>query len=324
MVVTLEPCSHHGKTPPCVDLLLQFPEIESVWVGLKDPNPLVSGRGLAALRSAGKRVHLITDEHPEEDELIEGLCNLAEIFLKNQVTKSAFVALKLATTLDGKLARSDGASRWITGELARLMVHDLRGRYRAILVGQGTLEKDDPMLDIRSGPKAGVLQPLVLVSNDPKLWVGLDAKRAIRTRLDAGVAVHIAGPIGGTEACPSWAQFLPLPFCTNTNGLLDLRPLGSLLLKTGLESVFVEGGGLVASEFLRQGLVDRFYHFTSGFFMGRSGLGFADTLELEREVAHGGHLVRHLDARVTEFQVFENKDVLINWRLHDLNVFSKN
>ena len=138
--VTLEPCCHHGKQPPCTDALLAA-GIRRVVIGSKDPNPLVHGKGIRILREHGVEVteHVLEKECDAENE----------VFFHYMQTKLPFVILKYAMTLDGKIATYTGASRWVTGEAARAHVHRMRNRYRAIMVGVGTVLADDPMLTCR-------------------------------------------------------------------------------------------------------------------------------------------------------------------------------
>ena len=140
MYVTLEPCCHHGKQPPCTDAIIAS-GIARVVVGSPDPNPLVAGKGVAILREHGIVV--------EENVLREACDALNEVFLHYIREKQPFVVLKTAMTLDGKIATRTGASRWVTGEAARAHGHSLRHRYRAIMVGSGTVLADDPLLTCR-------------------------------------------------------------------------------------------------------------------------------------------------------------------------------
>jgi diaminohydroxyphosphoribosylaminopyrimidine deaminase/5-amino-6-(5-phosphoribosylamino)uracil reductase len=144
LYVTLEPCSHHGRTPPCVDAIIEA-GVSRVVVGVEDPDPHVNGAGLAGLRSAGVTVDLATDPAAARDQLAA--------YLKHRQTGRPWVVLKLATTLDGRTAAPDGTSRWITGEAARQDAHRLRAQSDAVLVGAGTVRVDDPTLTVRLPPE---------------------------------------------------------------------------------------------------------------------------------------------------------------------------
>jgi diaminohydroxyphosphoribosylaminopyrimidine deaminase/5-amino-6-(5-phosphoribosylamino)uracil reductase len=140
LYVTLEPCAHHGRTPPCTEAIVAA-GIRRVVIGMEDPDPLVQGAGAAALRAAGVEVEVGT----AADEVAEQLA----AYRHHRATGRPWVVLKLATTLDGRSAAPDGTSRWITGEAARLDVHRLRARSDAVLVGAGTVRADDPRLTVR-------------------------------------------------------------------------------------------------------------------------------------------------------------------------------
>ena len=150
MYVTLEPCCHHGKTPPCTEAIIEH-EIARVVIGMEDPNPLVGGKGIASLRAAGIEVECGVEE--------EALREQNRVFLKYITTKRPWVAMKTAMTLDGKIATRTGDSKWITGTEARAYVHELRHRFMAVLVGIGTAVADNPLLNCRIEGR-GVRQPI--------------------------------------------------------------------------------------------------------------------------------------------------------------------
>src|SRR3990167_17838 len=140
MYVTLEPCNHFGKTPPCTDAIIKA-GIKKVFVGMKDPNPLVSGKGIKRLLNAGIKV---------ETGMLEEKCRyINEPYIKYMKTRAPFVTLKLASTLDGKIASAAGDSKWITGEAARRFAHRMRAEADAVMVGIGTVLKDNPELTTR-------------------------------------------------------------------------------------------------------------------------------------------------------------------------------
>ena len=140
LYVTLEPCCHQGKTPPCTDIIIEK-KIARVFVGSMDSNPLVAGKGVQILRDHGIYV---------ETGILDAECRkLNEVFYHYIATKTPFVVMKYAMTLDGKIACATGDSKWVTGEIARTQVHRMRGRYRGIMVGIGTVLADDPMLNCR-------------------------------------------------------------------------------------------------------------------------------------------------------------------------------
>jgi diaminohydroxyphosphoribosylaminopyrimidine deaminase / 5-amino-6-(5-phosphoribosylamino)uracil reductase len=217
-IVTLEPCSHHGRTPPCCDALIGA-GIARVVVAAEDPNPLVAGRGLARLREAGIHVELA------DAATADAARELNVGFFSRMQRGRPFVRLKSAVSLDGRSALPDGRSQWITGEAARTDGHAWRRRAGAVLTGIGTVLADDPRLDVRLVPT--VLQPLRIVL-DPQ------------GRLPA--SARILQPPGQTRVIGSGRTDLPM--------LLD--ELGSL----GINELHVEAGPTLSGAFLDAGLVD--------------------------------------------------------------------
>jgi diaminohydroxyphosphoribosylaminopyrimidine deaminase / 5-amino-6-(5-phosphoribosylamino)uracil reductase len=215
LYVTLEPCAHHGRTPPCVDAIVAA-GVRRVVVGMTDPDPQVDGRGTAALRAAGIEVEVGV----ADDVVAEQLAPYA----RHRRTGRPWVVLKLASTLDGRIAAPDGSSRWITGEEARADAHRLRAVSDAVVVGAGTVRADDPSLTVR------------LPEGDP-LFRGPDEQP---TRVVLGRA-------------PAGASVLP---AVELDGPLDtvLEDLGA----RGMVQVLVEGGAGVAHDFHASGLVDRY------------------------------------------------------------------
>jgi diaminohydroxyphosphoribosylaminopyrimidine deaminase/5-amino-6-(5-phosphoribosylamino)uracil reductase len=210
--VTLEPCAHHGRTPPCVDALIAA-GVARVVVGVADPDPRVSGAGIDALRRAG----ITVDVGVGADEITASL----QPYLVHRRTGRPYVVLKLAATLDGRIAAPDGTSRWITSAPARLDVHQLRAESDAIVVGAGTVRADDPALTVRDA-----------------------AGRDLEGRSPRRVVLGTVPP--GSRV---------LPALEHTG---DLCPLLDRLGSEGVLQVLVEGGAGVAHQFHREGLVDRY------------------------------------------------------------------
>lgn len=260
--VTLEPCSHVGRTPACAKTLADFP-IREVIYGVKDPNPVVSGRGLEMLAAAGKSVRTLPELHSELEEL-------AEIFLFNMRSAQTFVALKVATSLDGKLAFHSGESQWITHELARAKANELRGAYDAIAVGASTVLQDHPRLTLRHPRYVGKKQGAVVVL-DPE-GVTLKSLRDMPFVTERGgldqVFVVVSNKRSFPDAIPA-SQMISCPMLDDS--ALDLRFLTQDLLKRGICSLFVEGGAKTHSEFIRQGVAQRLYQFVSPILMGDPG-----------------------------------------------------
>ncbi len=246
MYVTLEPCAHHGLTPPCVDAL-EAAGISRVVVAILDPDPRVSGRGVAALRQAGIIVDVGIGEALAEAALAP--------YLHHRRTGRPYVLAKAAMSLDGRTAAADGTSRWITGEAARLDVHRLRAESQAIVVGAGTALADRPSLTVRHGIAAGPTPPLRVV---------LDARRRVPQ----------SGPESGPlfdDAAPTLVVTPPLvPPGPHGHGV-DLGATLDLLGARGILQVLVEGGAGLHAAFLNAGLVDRFVLYVAPVLLGARG-----------------------------------------------------
>jgi diaminohydroxyphosphoribosylaminopyrimidine deaminase/5-amino-6-(5-phosphoribosylamino)uracil reductase len=264
--VSLEPHAHHGRTPPCTDALITA-GIKRVVAPIEDLNPKVSGKGFAHLRAAGLQV---------ETGLLAGeAAQINEAYLHYMRTGRPFVHLKLAVSLDGKIATRTGDSRWITGPEARCRVHELRHAYDAILVGAGTVAKDDPSLTDRSG--LARRRPLMRVVLDNKVRLSAESRLATTT---AAAPVLVFGrkqreDLNGVEL-------------VNT----DATDLGLVLTELGrrsIQSVLVEGGGEVAGSFIEAGLVNKVTFFIAPKIVGGSATldwsgveRMSEALELER------------------------------------------
>jgi diaminohydroxyphosphoribosylaminopyrimidine deaminase / 5-amino-6-(5-phosphoribosylamino)uracil reductase len=256
--VTLEPCAHFGKTPPCA-LALMAAKVARVYVGMVDPNPLVSGAGIEMLREAGIEV---------ETGLLEAECRALNLpFIKWIRTKLPYVVLKSALTLDGKSATANGDSRWITGDRSRREVHRLRGRMDAIMVGVGTVQKDDPLLTCRV---PGGKDPLRVVV-DSRLNIPLHAA-LLGVHSTAGTLVATCSrDAGRIEALRSrGAEILE---CEEREGRVDLADLFEKLGARGVQSILLEGGSHLAGAALRAGLIDRCLIFLAPKMVGGAGMG---------------------------------------------------
>ncbi|HEX3030816.1 MAG TPA: bifunctional diaminohydroxyphosphoribosylaminopyrimidine deaminase/5-amino-6-(5-phosphoribosylamino)uracil reductase RibD [Bacillota bacterium] len=244
--VTLEPCSHHGRTPPCVEAILRA-GISRVVAAMTDPNPLVAGRGLEQLRQAG--VEVISGVMEAEAR------QLNEKFLKYITTKRPFVLLKAAMTMDGKIATHTGDSRWVTGEEARGYVHQLRDEYDAIMVGIGTVLADDPALTTRRPGVEGRDPIRIILDSEGRL--PLEA-RVLTQSSDAPTVVAVTDraplhKLGQLEA--AGARILRIK--KDPEGRVDLLDLMDQLGQREISSVMLEGGAVVNSAALAAGIVDK-------------------------------------------------------------------
>ncbi len=257
LYVNLEPCSHQGKTPPCSDLIIEK-KIPGVVVACTDPHGKVAGKGIQKLRDAGVEVI--------EGVLEESALKLNEAFVKSHVENMPFVALKLAQTLDGKIATAKGLSQWITGSESRTHVHELRSRYDAVLTGSGTVVADDPELTVRHlegrNPLRVVLDRTLRIAPDAKVFndeagtllitsVTMMGNEKIRQLLNKGIEVAFV------EECPEG---------------LDLQEVMRLLHNKEILSVLVESGSQLSASLLHTGVVDKAYFYIAPKVFGSDGL----------------------------------------------------
>lgn len=267
--VSLEPCAHHGKTPPCADALIAA-GITRVVAPLEDSDPRVLGRGFAMLRAAGVSVTTgIMAERAAQD--------LAGFFLRIKAGRP-FVTLKLASSFDGRIATATGDSQWITGPQARRAVHAMRARHDAVMVGAGTARVDDPSLTVRG---LGITQQPVRIVVSRRLDLPLGGSLA-KTATDVPLWL-----CHGADADPrlvaAWtglgARLIP---CATAAGQIDAAALLQELGQAGLTSVFCEGGGALAASLLSAGLVDELIGFTAGVLIGAEGQPALGALGLSR------------------------------------------
>lgn len=271
--VTLEPCAHEGKTPSCAKTMAKLP-LKKVTFGLIDPNPLVAGQGADILRAAGIEAEVFSSENAEEDRDIKiKLEEACEAFLWNFREKKVFVALKMASSLDGQVALRSGESQWITGPESREYVHYLRACYDAILVGKGTIEFDNPSLNIRHSEIEKKNKVVVIDAEAELLSRFSDLKLSkvhASTDLFWCVAKDMKEQVDKTVSQMSMAPQI-VYVKTNVGGDLDLQDLLAQLYLQGLRSVMVEGGAMTASSFIHDQLVNRLYMFQAPIIMGSGG-----------------------------------------------------
>lgn len=252
LYVTLEPCCHHGKTPPCTDRIIAA-GVRRVVIAARDPSPQIDGRGIACLRDAGIEVveGILSDEAERQNE----------IFFTFVRRRRPFVQLKLAVSLDGRIATKTGDSRWISSEASRIEGHRLRRRFMSVLVGVQTVLCDDPLLTVRHvvGPSP---VPVVL-------------DRRGRFPPTARLLDHHPSPIVvtatadiGQELCSRGARIWRL---SDGAGRIDLHRLLADLAESGIDSVLIEGGGETAAAFLDAGLVDKVSLFIAPILIGGRG-----------------------------------------------------
>ncbi len=269
--VTLEPCAHHGKTPPCAAALVTA-GVKRVVCALEDPDGRVSGKGFAILRAAGVEV--------VEDVLHDAASNLNAGFLLSRTIGRPMFTLKMAATLDGNIATSSGESRWITGPEARRRVHLMRATHDAVMIGAGTARADDPLLDVRD--------------------LGLATDNPVRVVLDGGLSLSLMSRLAKTAAeTPLWichragldkarveawedvgARLFEVAH--TESGELDIADVARVLAGAGLTRVLCEGGGRLAASLVAADVVDRLVLFSAGMLLGDEGWNVFGPLGIER------------------------------------------
>ncbi|WP_061857772.1 bifunctional diaminohydroxyphosphoribosylaminopyrimidine deaminase/5-amino-6-(5-phosphoribosylamino)uracil reductase RibD [Clostridium colicanis] len=294
MYVTLEPCSHYGKTPPCVNAIVKS-GIKKIVIGMKDPNELVSGRGIEILLKNGIEV--------EVGILEEDVKKLNEIFIKYITTKQPFCIMKTAMTLDGKIATVTGDSKWISNELSREYVHEIRHRVSGVMVGIGTVLKDNPLLTTRLKNKKGRDATRIVV--DTKGRIPLEA-RVLNLNKDSDAKTIIAlTELARKEKLKvlkdMGADIIVTPIKDNK---VDLKYLMKALGDRGIDSVLLEGGGTLNYSALNEGIVDKVISFISPKIIGGD----------KAKSPVGGMGIRHIDdaIKLQDIKVFQlNEDVVI-------------
>lgn len=258
MYVTLEPCSHYGKTPPCADAIVKK-GIKKVVIGMRDPNPLVAGRGIEILRKAGIEV--------ECRVLEDKVKKLNEIFIKYITSDKPFIILKTAMTLDGKIATKNGDSKWITNELSRKYVHEIRHKVSAIMVGIETVLADDPMLTTRLNHKNGIDPVRIIV--DSRARIQLEAK-VINLKSNAKTILATTEFADKEKLKAIEQKGTDIIITPIKNDKVDLIYLMKELRKRNIDSVLLEGGSTLNYSALEEGIVDKVISFIAPKIIGGS------------------------------------------------------
>lgn len=281
LYVTLEPCNHHGKTPPCTDRIIQE-KISKVVIGVEDPNPHVKGKGIQRLRDAGIQVHC--------GVLTKEIARANEFFMKYVRQGIPFCAIKTAMTLDGKIATYSGDSKWISNEKSRAQVHELRHAYSSIMVGVNTVLKDDPELTDRSAHSVKKHPLRIVVDSHGR--TPLDAKLLNTAEAQTVVAVTASAAADKLKAFEQKGASVII--CPERDGKVNLTYLIVSLGKRGIDSILLEGGSQMNFSALQEGIVDKVYSFISPKMIGGAaattpvgGAGFekiqdAITLNIEK------------------------------------------
>jgi diaminohydroxyphosphoribosylaminopyrimidine deaminase/5-amino-6-(5-phosphoribosylamino)uracil reductase len=232
LVVNLEPCSHFGKTPPCTNLIIER-GVKTVVIGCRDKNPKVNG--IKQLKDAG--INVITG-------VLEDDCKkLNEVFFTNFEENRTFVALKTATTLDGKISTSTGDSKWITSDKSRNYVRKLRKMYDGILTSSSTVLADNPTME-----------------HQTKIILDRCLKTDFNSNIYKTGKIYVFTEKDSSKVPPKNVEIIK---CNSQNGKLDLKEILSKLFELGIKSVFVEAGGRLNGDFIKNNLTDKIYHFIS-------------------------------------------------------------
>ncbi len=293
--VTLEPCSHHGRTPPCCDALVAA-GVARVVVATVDPNPLVAGRGIERLRAAGIEVNIL----PPDSEAARASRELNIGFFSRMIRQTPWVRMKMASSLDGITALPDGTSQWITGEAARADGHGWRARACAVLTGIGTVLEDDPMLDVRlvETPR----QPHLVVV-DSRLETPLDARLfgAPAHGLSRQILIYTASQDAARTAALQ-ARGATVILCPGqrpgAEAKVDLPGMLQDLARREVNELHVEAGHKLNGSFLREGLVDECLFYLAPTLLGQ-GSGVAHFGPLQR-LSDGVPLAFHSVDRVDD------------------------
>lgn len=253
--VTLEPCSFYGKTPPCAEELIRQ-KVARVVLAMKDPNPRVAGKGVKMLRDAGIEV--------TENVLNNEAMQLNRVFVKFITTGNPYVLMKYAMTLDGKIATHTGDSKWISGEMARKRVHELRNQLRSIMVGVNTVITDNPRLNCRlegekRDPVRIVLDAFGRIPDDSLVM------QTASEQWTVVVTSHEISPQRKEEIKEHGAEVLTLP---ESNGMLDLRSLMAELGRMNIDGILLEGGSTLNYSALQSGSVDELIVFVAPKMLG--------------------------------------------------------
>ena len=301
LYVTLEPCCHYGRTPPCTEAILEQ-KIARVVIGSRDPNPKVSGKGAAILRQAGVTV--------EEDFMREACDRLNPVFFHFITTGTPYVVMKYAMTADGKIATRTGASKWITGEAARQKVQELRWSYMGILAGIGTVLADDPLLTVR---KEGRRNPIRIIC-DSRLRLPLDSKLCRTADQVPVIAACASGAAAGDPGFTArkkaleerGVRVLEVP---DSPEKVNLGELMKQLGRENIDSILLEGGGRLNESALRAGIVREIREFIAPKLFGGGGRSPVEGPGVETPD-------QAFPLELTEISRIE-EDLLLSWKVID-------
>lgn len=276
LIVNLEPCTHFGKTPPCADLIIEK-GIKTLVVAMEDVNPIVAGKGIEKCKQAG--IDVLTGVLESEAKALN------EVFIKNMSRKETFVAIKTATTLDGKIATKNGSSKWITSEKARNEVKKIRNRYDALMTTSNTVIADNPSMDV---PFKIILDRNLKTSFDMKIY----KSGKIYVVVDENISL------------PKKPENVDFIKCSVKENKLDLQEVFKKLFELKIMSVLVESGGKLNGSIISQGLADKIYHFIAPKILAdNEGLSSFDGLKIK-------DINNALDFKIQSVEMF-SPDILV-------------
>ena len=275
LFVTLEPCSHYGRTPPCADAILKS-KISRVVCPLLDPDPRVSGKGFNLIQQANIELDFIPSASAWAEEVAKG-------FISRITRGIPYVTVKLGMSLDGKIASKTGKSQWITNAAARNRSHLIRVQNDAIMVGTNTFMNDNPKLNVR-GSLTGLASPLrVFLDKDLKIY---PSKDVVENVLKYG-SIIVCGEKPRLDHLKIWQRNkIEILQIKELNKKLNLKKLFELLAKRGINALLIEGGGTLVKSLLVEGLIDTLIIHTSGIVIGSDGVSsFAALQKIEQEIS---------------------------------------
>jgi diaminohydroxyphosphoribosylaminopyrimidine deaminase/5-amino-6-(5-phosphoribosylamino)uracil reductase len=285
LYVNLEPCSHFGKTPPCVDEIIKN-KIKKVFIGIPDPNPLVNGKGIKILKQNGIEVKF---------NILKNECSeLNKFYIKFITKKQPYVTLKVAQSIDGKIALNNNKSKWITSESSRKLVYNLRGNYDAVLIGKNTADFDNPSLTTHS-----------LNKQTPKRFVfdhNLSLKKSLKIFTDE--YKDITYLLTSEKKKNINHFFRNIVYFKETNGKINLGDVLKYLYKSNISSLLVEGGADIFSQFLENDLFDDIYFFIAPKIIGQ-GISSFSNYKIDNLTKTKNLSLKTLDN--------SNKDIILNF-----------
>ncbi|PIU00438.1 MAG: riboflavin biosynthesis protein RibD [Bdellovibrionales bacterium CG10_big_fil_rev_8_21_14_0_10_45_34] len=299
--VTLEPCSHFGKTPPCADKLITL-ALRRVVFGVVDPNPEVSGRGAERIANANIPISEYEDENGAN--LKGDLEDLIEVFSMNQRLKAPFVSLKVASSLDGQMALKSGESQWITNEASRHHAHFLRATHDAVIIGSRTVEIDDPKLNIRRSDFADRTNKVVVMDPAGSLFKKRKDLALYKVRDPKEIFFVVSDKMPATNS----DEVNIIRLAEEEPGQFDLKELLKVLFSTGVKSLLLEGGSHLYGSFLKQRLVHRIFYYQAPILLGSTnGLSWSSGIRV-------GRMSERISLKRVKIDLFGD-DILVSGRI---------